>query len=374
MKKVLFIATVVKKHINQFHLPYMKKFIELGWSVDVAAKNDFWPRENLSIPYCQHFWDIPFVRNPLSLQNIKAYYMLMDILRREKYNLIICNTPVGGALGRLAAKKISDTKVVYIAHGFHFFRGNKWYKNFVFYNVERFLARYTDCVITINEEDFKAAKKFNLRNSRHVYKIDGIGCNIKRNFGSSGNKKDVFGIKNDDFVVITVAEMIPRKNYITALRAFAKANISNSKYLIVGSGKHKTKLKALTRKLDIEDKVIFLGYREDVLQLLNLADVFLFPTYQEGLGMAIVEAMSAGIPVLVSNVRGSIDCMIPGKSGFAYSPNDVNGFANGLLKISNMTKNEIKKIEEFNKEYSKRFDIDLVLDTMFDIYKKSGVL
>ena len=374
MKKVLYIATVVKTHINEFHLPYIKRFSDLGWQVDVAAKNDFLPKTNLEIPNCTRFWDIPFVRSPFSLENIKSFNLLKTILNKEKYDLIVCNTPMGGVIGRLAAKDVENTKIVYIAHGFHFFKGNVWYKNMIFYNAEKIMARYTDCLITINDEDYNAAQKFKLRNLNQVYKIDGIGCNIKSNTTDKINMRKELGIREDEFVVITVAEMIPRKNYITAIKAFARANISNSKYLIVGNGRQEHELKKLTRLLRIEDKVKFLGYRNDIANLLNASNVLLFPTLQEGLGMAIIEAMSVGLPVLVSKVRGPLDCIVQNRSGFAYNPNDIEGFADGLLKIHNMSDEEIQRISKFNKNHAKKFSITNVIEEMFEIYKRSGVI
>ena len=376
MKKVLFVATVVRTHINEFHLPYIKKFHELGWQVDVAAKNDFIPEDTLVIPYCDNFYDIDFYRNPLSIHNYLAYYKLHSLLQEQCYDLLICNTPVGGVLSRLAARNISGIKVVYIAHGFHFFKGNIWYKNVIFHTIENYVAKYTDCLLTINQEDYEAASKFTLRTKDNVHLINSIGCKLDR-FYKGKDKRQIRqknNIKENAFVVVNVAELIKRKNYPVALKAFAKADIPDSIFMIIGSGADEDKLKKMANKLGIDERVSFMGYRNDVPDLLRAADVLLFPSRHEGLGMAIVEAMAAGLPVLVSDIRGPRDCIVKGKSGFAYNPNDVNGFANGLQCIYKMSDDEKQKIRTFNQEHSKKFSIDDVLTHVFGIYERCGYL
>lgn len=376
MKKVLFVATVVRTHINEFHLPYIKKFHELGWQVDVAAKNDFLPKDMLVIPDCDNFYDIDFHRNPVSIYNYSAYSKLRNLLQEQHYNLLICNTPVGGVLSRLAARKSYETKVVYIAHGFHFFKGNIWYKNFIFHNIEKWAAKYTDCLLTINREDYEAAKKFTLRTKDNVYLINSIGCDLNK-FFIARDKKQIRrknNIKDDCFVVINVAELIKRKNYQVAIKAFLKANIPNSVFMICGSGREEEKLRSFVKKMGAENRVVFMGYRNDIPELLYAADCLLFPSKREGLGMAIVEAMATGLPVIVSDIRGPQDCMVKGKSGFAYEPADIDGFASGLQRIYNMSDSERQRIGAFNREHSKTFSVDDVLVQVFDIYKQCGYL
>lgn len=375
MKKVLFIATVVKNHINEFHLPYINKFKSLGWQVDVAAHNDFTPKDDLNIPGCDKYYDINFTRTPLSWQNIVAYKQLKKIIDVEKYNLIICNTPVGGAMGRMAGRNVSISKIVYICHGFHFFQGNKWYRNIVYRGVEWLLARYTDCLLTVNHEDYEAAKRFPLRIPGNVHRINSIGCDLHR-FDLPPCTKHIMrkklGISMDAFVVITVAELNRNKNQHTAIEAFYKAAIPNSVYILCGSGNSEQELKEQVRALGMENRVLFLGYRQDVPELLNMADCFLFTSRREGLPMATVEAMSVGLPVLVSDIRGPKDCMVVEKSGYRFQPLDADGFAAGLRKIYNMTDTQKNTMRKFNISHSKKFAIEDIVDNVFDIYRRSG--
>ena len=376
MKKVLFVATVVKQHINEFHLPYIKKFKELGWQVDVAAHNDFSPQSMLVIPGCDNYYDISFTRNPLSWKNIVAYYQLKKIISVERYNLVICNTPVGGAIGRMAGRTMSTCKMVYICHGFHFFQGNKWYKNVLYRSIEHFLARYTDCLLTINSEDYEAARQFSLRNPNNVYQINSIGCDLNR-FNLPPCTKNIMrnrlGISTNSFVVITVAELNKNKNQRAGIDAFYKASIPNSVYILCGSGDSEYDLKKRVQSLGLGNRVLFLGYRHDVPELLMMADCFLFTSRREGLSMATVEAMSVGLPVLVSDIRGPRDCMVADKSGYRYHPLDVDGFAAGLRKIYSMDDVQKKAIQDFNISHSKKFGIEHVVADVFNIYRKIGI-
>lgn len=156
MKKVLFIATVVKHHIMAFHIPYLELFRKNGYEVHVAAKNDYENKEECNIPFCNKLFDLPFERSPMKQNNIYVYKELKNIIHSNNYNIIHCHTPVGGALGRLAARNAQEkgTKVIYTAHGFHFFKGAPLINWLAYYPVERWLARYTDVLITINKEDY----------------------------------------------------------------------------------------------------------------------------------------------------------------------------------------------------------------------------
>ena len=375
MNRVLFVATVVRKHINEFHVPYMKLFHDNKWIVDVVAKNDFIPKDKICIPYADNFFEVEFDRKPWSIANIEAYRKLKKIIEANKYDLVICNTPVGGAISRLAGHG-ENCKILYIAHGFHFFKGNSIIKNFVFRNIESWLAKYTDALVTINNEDYQAASKFTYNKNGKAFLINGIGCDIDNITSVSvdkAKKRDELSIDVNSFVVMTTAEMIPRKNYEVALKAFALANIRNSVYLVCGDGELNKKLKGLAKYLGIEGQVKFLGYRNDIAELLAISDVFLFTSLQEGLGISIIEAESAGVPVITSNVRGSKDCVVNGKTGYTYNPRDINGFAEGLKKIHDM--GEIKRgdMVAAAKEYAMQFDISKSIKQMMQVYEYLGI-
>lgn len=328
MKKVLYVATVVKTHIMEFHIPYLKMFKEKGWETSVAAKNDYENPNDCSIPYCDHYYDIPFERFPIKRENIQAYMLLKNLIEKEHFDIIHCHTPVGAMLARLAARKARNngTKVIYTAHGFHFFTGAPLINWLIYYPVERCLAHYTDVLITINKEDYERAKKFK---ARQVEYVPGVGIDINKfspNPCDREDKRRELGINSDDIVLLSVGELIKRKNHEVVLRALA--NVKNEdffgkiQYLICGSGELEVYLKDLTNELGINDHVRFLGYRKDISSICHCSDIFIFMSHQEGLPVALMEAMASGLPSICSNIRGNSDLIDDGVNGFLIPINE----------------------------------------------------
>lgn len=369
MKKILFIATVVKTHINAFHLPYIKMFKEHGYKTVVAAKNDY-GNEKVNIPNCDLYIDIPFARSPFSLNNIKAYKMLKSVIDSEEFDIVECNTPVGSVIGRLAARKArkKGTKVIYIAHGFHFFKGNSWTAWLIFYPIEKLLAYITDVLITINREDYeRALKKFK---AQKTILIDGIGVDLEKMKNSCPNRNKVrseFNISENDTVLISVGELRKLKNHKTILEAMAKIENKNLHYIIAGCGPLEKKLMALAEQLGIKGRVHLPGFRDDVYDLLKSSDIFCFPSTREGMPLALMEAMAAGLPAVASKIRGNWDLIVPDKGGFLYPANDSGGFADGIKKLLNNFALQ-RKMGNYNKEHIRKYDIKIIKESLSEIY------
>ncbi len=318
-KKVLFVATVVKTHIMEFHVPYLKMFKEMGWETAVASRNDYENKEDCVIPYCDTFYDIPFERNPIKPGNISAYKQLKKVIEEGKYDIIHCHTPVGAMLTRKAARKSrkNGSLVVYTAHGFHFYKGAPLINWLLYYPVERYLSRDTDILLTINKEDYYRAKNFHARKVRYV---PGVGIDFNRFRISSAReyKRKELGIK-DEFVLLSVGELIPRKNHKLILEALGcmkgTAEYERLIYLVCGRGVLLDELKQLAKDLGISEKVYFLGYRDDIPDICNASDLFVFMSKQEGLPVAVMESMACGLPIICSNIRGNTDLVKDGRNG-----------------------------------------------------------
>ena len=365
-KKVLFTATVVKTHINVFHLPYLKWFKEQGYEVHVAAKNDF-VNEPCIIPNCDKFYDINFARFPFSKANIKAYKQLKKIITENNYDIIHCHTPVAGVLARLAARNCKKTTVIYTAHGFHFFKGAPLLNWLIYYPVERFCARFTDKLITINKEDNKRAQKFSLRNNGKVYYVPGVGINIEKIRNTKVDvcqKKKELCIPENIPVLLSVGELIKRKNHETVLKALSKLKNHDFIYLICGRGILVEYLQNLTKQLGLETKVKFLEFRKDVAEICKIADLFIFPSYQEGLPVALMEAMAANLPAIASNVRGNRDLL---SKQNLFAPDDVNALVKLIEKqLDDIENGGSNKVEYKNLE---QYSLKNVLKQMAEIYK-----
>lgn len=289
LKKVLFVATVAG-HFKVFHLPYMQWFKEQGWDVHIVTGNE------MELPFCDKKYKIPITRSPYRFSNIIALKRLEKIINNEKYDIVHCHTPMGGVIGRLAARKARkhNTKVIYTAHGFHFFKGAPVINWLLYYPIEKFLSKYTDVLITINEEDYQRAKNFK---AKRVEYIPGIGVDTSKFCNAvvdKDKKREDLSIPKDAFVAVSVGELNKNKNHQTAIKAIAKLNNSHIYYIICGRGANEKKLLGLAKKLGIDERIKLLGKRNDVLEILKASDLFIFPSLREGLSVALMEAMSAG--------------------------------------------------------------------------------
>lgn len=335
MKKALFTATVVKTHIMQFHLPYLKMLQDLGWETAVASKNDYENSADLHIPYCDTYYDIPFAREPLKKDNLRAYRELTALLDKEHYDLIHCHTPVGAILTRLAARKVRKlgTKVIYTAHGFHFFKGAPLKNWLLYFPAEWFCSFFTDVLITINSEDYAFAQK-HLHPKKVVY-VPGVGVNLGK-FGQQADKRQLLrqslGIGENDFLLLSVAELTKNKNHTMILSALAELDDPHIKFISAGRGECMEALRQQTKELGLEDRVKFLGYRTDAGALYSVADAFVFPSFREGLSLALMEAMASGLPSIVGAIRGNVDLISDGVEG-VYTELTPAGIAAAIVRL-----------------------------------------
>ena len=369
MKKVLFVATVVKLHIMVFHLPYLEWFKKNGYEVHVAARNDYAHPEDCVIPFCDRFIDLPFERSPLKRSNIQVYHQLKTLIESESYDIIHCHTPMGGALGRLAARQARKhgTQVFYTAHGFHFYRGAPWLNWALYYPAERVLSRWTDLLITINEEDYRAAQHFH---ARRLVKVPGVGIaldSLQITADRSALRASI-GMTDNDRLILAVGELNTNKNHRILVEALAQLNNPSIHLVICGEGPLLPELQALAQRLGITGQVHFLGFRRDVAQWIQSADVFGFPSYREGLSLSLMEAMAGGLPVVASKIRGNTDLIDVPQGGYLVHPKDVNGFREALGQL---TKNpqHAKELGCYNASKIEAYTISRVLAIVGDLYR-----
>lgn len=364
-RKILVVATT-DNMIWQFLIPHIKHMQSLGNTVECACnKSGFWFDE-LKDKYGFVMHEITSARNPLHPKNIKGYKQLKKLVMDEKFDLIYCQQPVGGLLGRLVGSKCK-IPVIYTAHGFHFFKGAPLKNNLIFKPVEKWLAKKTDVLITINDEDYQNALKMK---AKKVYKINGIGFDNNKYKTKTENRDDFrkeLGI-SDEFVILTVAEFIKRKNYNTMLKTIAQLKNENIKFLICGTGRDKKEIESLIEKLQIQDKVQLLGYRKDINSIMNASDIFFLPSHQEGLTLSIIEALNFGLPVVTSDVRGNRDLIDNGVNGFVCNANDYLALADCIKKL--MRDPELMKtISNNNLIKAKNYDIEMVKQELEKIYE-----
>ena len=360
--------------INSMRKPCFDAISDFDYDIYMGINKKYATELEVDYPKKIGMYDAHIYRNIFNVKdNLKAYKALNIFLKKEKVDVIHCNTPIGGVLGRICGKKFHVNKIIYTAHGFHFFKGNNVLKNFIFKNVEKFLAHYTDAIITMNQEDFEAAQKFKLKNHGKVYFTHGVGIDLSsfKNVEVDRNKKrEELGISEDDIVLISMGDLVKRKNYSLSLEIIAKCNNPKIKYLICGNGPELEKLKKQVVRLGIDNQVCFLGFRSDIKELLKISDIFLFTSLQEGLPRSLMEAMASGLPCVVSKIRGNIDLIDDGKGG--YCCNLIDDYLESINKIIGDVKLTQKMIN-YNNNVIKQYSIESVIKEVKAIYSDIGL-
>ena len=375
MKKVLFVATVVKTHINVFHIPYLKMLKEMGYETHVAARNDYENPEDCVIPYCDYFHDMPFERNPFKKENLKTYKMLKKLMLEENFDIIHCHTPMGGVLPRLAYKNLKNkinTKIIYTAHGFHFYKGAPLLNWLVYYPVEKYFSKYTDVLITINKEDYNLAKN-KFKKCKNIEYVPGVGVDLKNEKNELGKiqriKKNLNVVEDRKFIILSVGELIPRKNQMVLLKELKKLDDKDIYCFICGRGNLKNTLQEFIDKNNMNENIKLLGFRKDIDLLLDMADCFIFPSLQEGLPVALMEAMSRGKLIICSNIRGNEDLITHNVTGYMFEPNNIDQLCELIKKVKYQNKkNQIMK--EKVKSSINAYLIENIKPIMKNIYKE----
>ena len=370
MKKVLFTATV-DSHITQFHLHFLKYFKDNNYEVHVATNGED------SIPYCDKKHVVCFERSPFKIRNLKAIKQLKKICEEEKFDIIHTHTPMGSVVTRIAAmksRKIFNTRVMYTAHGFHFYKKAPLINWLLFYPVEKILAKDTDTIITINKEDFDLAKKKFSKRCHDIHYVPGVGIDESKfnfKFSAKDNKeiRNSLGLNENDFIMIYPAELSKRKRQIwliNTLSDFIKKN-SNVHLLLPGKDSLNGKCQRIVEEKGLSSQIHFLGYRNDIPKLLKISNLALSSANQEGLPVNVMEAMYVGLPIVGTDCRGNRDLIKDNINGYLIQLNDNNRFASCVEKLY-LIKND--NFSNKSRQIVKDYMLDLVLEKMEKIYNK----
>lgn len=381
MKRALIVASVAS-HIEQFCMNDAALLRELGYAVDVAcnfeAGNACSPEKvaaflnRLDAEGFDHT-QIGFDRSVAHIgQHIRAYRQLKQLIDENGYDLIHCHTPIGGALCRAAARKTRKhgTKVLYTAHGFHFFTGAPLKNWLLYYPVEKLCALWTDVLITINREDYERAKQ--KLHAGSVEHIPGVGIDLERFRPGRFTPEEIaetrtsLGIAADEKLLLSVGELSANKNHETVVKALAELNNAKLKYAVCGCGEQEGHLRELMNRFGIEKQVMLLGYRTDVDRLYASADLFVFPSRREGLPVALMEALASGLSAVCSKVRGNVELTEPEAW---FSAHDAHSCAEKICAY--LYRDNAAEIER-NLERIKAFNREHVRDRMRDIYQSAS--
>lgn len=395
MSKKALLITTVSGFVPQFEMENVKLLQELGYEVHYASnfKNPHYGTDNrrLKKTGIQNH-QIDFVRSPYHFwQNLKAYHQLVKLLQEDFYELIHCHTPMGAVLARLAVRRVNGRKkgiyVIYTAHGFHFYQGAPLRNWILYYPVERWLAKDTDLLITMNEEDTYHAKKMCRYLTTKVKWVHGVGIDLSYWTGkdlTSQEKQYIrtkirkrLGISEKATIYLSVGELSKRKNHRVVISAFTKLKqkqllSEQSYYLIAGKGTKFSSLRRQIYRAGLQKQILLLGYRQDIRELLFAADVFLFPSLQEGMPVALLEAAAAGLDLLAEDIRGNQE-ILQNTDGILISGKNKGAWIKGLqLEQRRREQKDLIKVplEQFSIENRlKLYDKAVIKKQMKRIYE-----
>ncbi|MBC8544966.1 glycosyltransferase [Bianquea renquensis] len=371
MRKHILILTTTNEFLGKFERENVKILQSMGFAVHYASnmREPHYISDEARIQQMgvqTHHIDI--ARSPFMVQdNLKALRQLVWLIRTCHIQVIHCHTPVGGLLGRLAGLLFRSWKlmVMYTAHGFHFYKGAPLLNTLVYYRVEKWMARFTDVLIVINEEDYINARRFRLKKGGHVYKIPGTGLDRDVFKPVTKEKRNLcrerLGIREDEFFLVSIGELNENKNHRVVLEALTKLkqrnqNHFNIRYGICGDGFFRQRLERWIQEMGLGDCVTLYGYCLKVPEILGAADATLFPSKREGLGMAGLESLAMGIPVIAADNRGTREYMEHGKNGYVFPCDDVEGFVEGIERIQNLSAEKKMKMKFHCQNSVKAFD------------------
>lgn len=381
-KKALFVATV-GGFVTQFEMGNVSLLQEMGYEVHSAANYKepvYSVKEQDLKEKGVILHQVDMEKSPyMWKQNRRALGQLCSIIRNEKISLLHCHTPVGGLLGRLAAILCREEgpKVIYTAHGFHFYKGAPWVNWLFYYNVERILAHHTDILVTINEEDYGRAGRFHLREGGGVYKIPGEGLHRDRFRPVSEERKQemrrLLGLEGDTFFFLSVGELSGNKNHREIIRLMPDIieRLKDRKILygICGDGFYREELSELVEKMELQENVSLYGYQADIQNYLACADCLVFPSVREGLGMAALEAMAMGIPVIAADNRGTREYMRDGCNGYVCDVKNPKSFAEAIERICRMQPEELAAMQAEGCITAEKFDVMSAAAVMGKVYE-----
>lgn len=368
--KMLYIKHRSGKVMNNFALSAILAARELGIDFTIANNMSMADKEHFR-HVCEFYGikmiHIDFDRNPLSPKNLRARKQLIALMKKENYDVMHCNTPSGGMVGRLCAAQMKTPRVIYMAHGFHFWKGAPIKNWILYYPVERFLAHFTDRLITINMEDYERAQHFHYKKGGKAVYVPGVGIDVSKFKCDSvvrNSKRKELGLEDNQIMLLSVGEINSNKNQKVVIEALAKLHRKDIKYFICGIGPLEDELKQLARSLDVYDQVHFEGFRTDIVDYYKAADMFIISSFREGLSVSIMEAISSGIPCVASKIRGNTD-LLP-NSMLTFDPKDSKDLQK---KIVLATENDIVQMEVTqNTEHLKNFSLEAATQAMKNVY------
>jgi glycosyltransferase involved in cell wall biosynthesis len=374
MRKILMVATVPIT-LSGFFLPFAKHFRAQGWQVDGMACEI--SKSSDCVAGFDRVWDVQWSRNPLDPRNLLATpQKIRDIVSRERYDIIHVHTPVAAFVTRYALKDLRkqlQVKVIYTAHGFHFYTGGNPLKNAVFIGLEKLAGGWTDYLVTVNHEDYAATSEqlaIPPACARYIPSAIGVDLNYYNlNLVSAADVERVrqeFGISPETPLLLSIAEFTARKCHSDTIRAFAKLDRATVHLAIAGSGPLLESMKQLAVELGVADRIHFLGRRGDIPTLMKAATANILASKQEGLPRCVLESLALELPTIGTKIRGTQD-LLEGGCGILVELGDIEGLAQAMAQILDRP-DEAKAMAQRGRERVSAYDLQSIIKLHEDLY------
>lgn len=369
MKKVLFAASTLS-HIENFHIPYLKYFKDNDFEIHVIGKKN----NKMPIPYVNKSISIDFEKNMFSIKNFINAFKICKLVKQENYSVISTHTILASFFTRLGVMMSlkKHPLIINTVHGYLFDENSSLIKKTIMLCAEKFVRPVTDTILVMNSTDYSIAKKYQLYR-KNLYSINGMGINSS-NFPFCTNQtktyfRQKYNISENDFILIYVAEFSKRKNQkflIDSMKKLLNEGYSNIKLYLLGDGILIDEMKSYSKSLSLNNNIIFKGYIKDVSDYYNISDVCVSSSRIEGLPFNIMEAMSTGLPIIASKIKGHIDLVNHNSNGFLYDFNDIDSFCN-YVKVLFNDRTLLKNMRNISYELSKNYTLESVYPKITNI-------
>lgn len=376
--KALMLAPMGSVH-RRFNKANIDALLSLGYEVELCANfEDGEGPEIYNQKYIKDCKDkgikthsIPFSRHSL-IKNLKCLSRLKQLLTEKRYEIVHAHTETGGLLLKLVHKVKGESQFFYTPHGMSFWKGSGLKSQLLYRPLERWICSSMDMNLGINQEEMEFLELWNKHTATYVH---GVGLNITHLQPPTCSSEEVrrnFGLTVGDKFIVSIGELDKNKNHITVIRALAKLNRKDFKYVVCGVGPLKEKLNNEAKRLGLKDNVILAGYRSDIPDILNAADIFVFPSYHEGMPVSALEAMACGLPIICSKIRGNVDIIKDGDNGYLFLPSDSDNLREKMALLMNDDKKR-KAMGIKNKDIVNAFSLKSVIEELKQIYKNNGL-
>lgn len=373
MKKVLLFSPTGSIH-SRFNLANIKSISELGYELHLLANFENGPgpegKNEAFAQWCKeqgyYVHSMPFVRGA-SLKNLGLVKELKEFLRLNKFDIVHAHTETGGLMLRMTLSAKGSSKFIYTAHGMSFWKGCPLKNRIIYKTIEKWICRGMDANLGMNQEELDFLREIKPQAANFVH---GIGLSLDRfqkKERSRGEVRDEFGVTDNDKLIVSIGELNDNKNHATVIKALSFLENKNYKYVVCGVGPNKDKLNQMAADAGVSDKVILAGYRSDIPDILHAADLFVFPSFHEGMPVAALEAMACGLPLICSKIRGNVDIVKDGENGFLFEPEDHSSLAIAMERLI-IEQSLSKKFGEKNKELVTDFSQNAVIEELKKIY------